>query len=202
MADRKALAKHLGLDPSARWVLFTFHPETLVSLGVNVVRVRTCLDFLSKPRGLQVVLLDPNADLASRHITTELQKAEKRDPSRFRLLHNLEPDVYTNFMRHAYLMIGNSSAGLLEAPSARLAVIDVGDRQKGRLRAANVVHASGDARSLRVAWRRISNSRFRRRLTGLANPFGDGRTGARIASILARVDPRTLPLKSFHGDPR
>jgi UDP-hydrolysing UDP-N-acetyl-D-glucosamine 2-epimerase len=198
---RRALARRLDLDPTARWILFTYHPETLVSLEVNLRRVRESLRLLRGGSGLQVILLDPNADFASRQITAELRRAVGVEPSRFRFLHNLQPADYINVMRHCYAMVGNSSAGILEAPSAQLAVIDIGERQKGRLRAANVVHADGSRESLRAAWHRIGRPAFRRRLTKLVNPFGDGHTGARIARVLARVDPARMPLKGFYpGD--
>jgi UDP-N-acetylglucosamine 2-epimerase len=85
-------------------------------------------------------------------------------------------------------MVGNSSSGLIEAPSFALPVVNVGDRQRGRLGAANVLDAGHDREAIAGAIRRALDPGFRRGLAGLVNPYGDGHAAPRIARVLREVE--------------
>jgi UDP-N-acetylglucosamine 2-epimerase len=85
-------------------------------------------------------------------------------------------------------MIGNSSSGLIEAPSFGLPVVNVGDRQRGRLRAANVIDVGHDREAIAEAIRRALDPSFRGGLAGLVNPYGDGQAAPRIARVLREVE--------------
>jgi UDP-N-acetylglucosamine 2-epimerase (non-hydrolysing) len=82
-------------------------------------------------------------------------------------------------------MVGNSSAGIWEAPSLGVAVVNVGSRQQGRVRAANVIDCAANAAAIMGAIRRAQEPDFVRSLNGMVNPYGDGQSAARVADILA-----------------
>jgi UDP-N-acetylglucosamine 2-epimerase len=90
-------------------------------------------------------------------------------------------------MAHVGAMVGNSSSGLIEAPSMSLPVVNIGARQEGRLRANNVIDVPASAPAIERAVRRALSPGFRRGLRSLANPYGDGRAAERIARVLATV---------------
>jgi UDP-N-acetylglucosamine 2-epimerase len=85
-------------------------------------------------------------------------------------------------------MIGNSSSGIIEAPSFKLPVVNIGDRQKGRVMPPNVICAGYAVCSIIDAIETARSVRFRNTLTHMKNPFGDGFTGRRIARVLAHAD--------------
>jgi UDP-N-acetylglucosamine 2-epimerase len=91
-------------------------------------------------------------------------------------------------------MVGNSSSGLIEAPSFGLPVVNVGSRQRGRLRAANVIDVGHAREEILAGLRRALDPVFRRSLAGMANPYGDGRAAPRIVEVLERVElgPRLI----------
>jgi GDP/UDP-N,N'-diacetylbacillosamine 2-epimerase (hydrolysing) len=91
-------------------------------------------------------------------------------------------------LRHAAAMVGNSSSGLIEAPSFELPVVNVGARQAGRLRAANVVDVDPERDEILAGLEAVLAPGFRAGLRGLANPYGDGRAAERIARVLRTVD--------------
>jgi len=96
-------------------------------------------------------------------------------------------------------MVGNSSSGIIEAASFGLPVVDVGMRQRGRMRAGNVVGAAGDAGSIRAAIEHAVDPAFRRAVDGLVNPYGDGHAGERISEVVATVPlDEHLLVKRFH----
>lgn len=103
---------------------------------------------------------------------------------------------FVNLMRHASLMVGNSSAGLLEAASVGLPVVNIGERQRGRMCGRNVVFCDGDAVSFRAALETIESAEFRADMCALVNPYGDGHSEARAVELLKSVDFRALLKKT------
>ena len=95
---------------------------------------------------------------------------------------------YLSIMCHADVMIGNSSSGIIEAPSFKLPVVNIGNRQAGRLRGDNVIDVPAERHAIAHGIRRALDPLFRAGLSG-ANPYGDGQSGPRIARIL-----RSIPL--------
>ncbi len=95
------------------------------------------------------------------------------------------------------VMIGNSSSGLWEAASFELPVVDVGDRQAGRLRPGNVVHCSNDPDELSNAIETALDPQFRASLHDLVNPYGDGRASARVVRAIVDLMHVPRPSKEF-----
>jgi UDP-N-acetylglucosamine 2-epimerase len=104
------------------------------------------------------------------------------------LFKNLGPRLYPNALRHADVMIGNSSSGIIEGGLFGLPVIDVGARQRGRDRGENVVNVSADSGEIGRAVDRIGHQRIRALAESL---YGDGRSGARIAELVMNLPPRS-----------
>jgi UDP-N-acetylglucosamine 2-epimerase len=97
-------------------------------------------------------------------------------------------------------MVGNSSSGLVEAPSAGLPAVNVGERQRGRERAANVVDAAPARDAIAAALRDALSPAFRDRLAGSANPYGDGRAAPRVVAALAALPEKGRLLRKRFED--
>jgi UDP-N-acetylglucosamine 2-epimerase len=141
---------------------------------------------LEKVEG-DIIVTAPGLDTAYRVISAALERLAGRR-ALFRLAPTLGDDVYTSLLREADVMVGNSSSGLIEAPSFGLPVVNVGDRQRGRLRAANVLDVGHDREAIVETIRRALDPAFRRTLAGLVNPYGDGHAAPRIARVLREVE--------------
>ena len=100
-----------------------------------------------------------------------------------------------SLLEHVALMIGNSSSGIMESPSLKLPCIDVGDRQKGRTRAANIIHTDADAVAIVQGLERACSAEFRASLAGLVNPYGDGHASDRIIDGLIRAPSKERLLR-------
>jgi len=177
-------------------LLVTYHPVTVAR-----DRTREELDALLEAvvgSGLDAVFTFPNADAGYGEILSRLESLSGED-ERFSVVPHLGTDAYFTLMSRAAAMVGNSSSGIIEAASFRLPVVDIGIRQRGRMRPANVITAGGDAGSIQAAIERALDPGFRRTLDGLVNPYGDGRAGERIAEVVATIplDERLL-IKRFH----
>jgi UDP-N-acetylglucosamine 2-epimerase len=115
---------------------------------------------------------------------------------------NLGTRKYFSLMRHAAAMVGNSSSGIIEAPSLGLPVVNIGARQAGRTRAANVIDVGGGRTEIAAGIARATEPGFRAGLAGRPNPYGDGGAAARVVEALKRVAlGPTLTAKRFLDQP-
>ena len=128
----------------------------------------------------------PYADTAGRTIVQRVEDFAARTP-RARIFRNLGDRLYLSLLKHADAMVGNSSSGLIEAPSFALPVVNVGSRQRGRLRGGNVVDVAPRRDDIVRGIRTALAPDLRRRLDGQPNPYGDGRAASRIVAVLRDV---------------
>lgn len=131
-----------------------------------------------------MVIVRPNADTGHRAIEQAIDEF-RHHYRKARAVVNLPRRTFLSLMRSASVMVGNSSAGILEAPGFRLPAVNIGSRQRGRVRAANVIDCEPTADAIAEAVHRALNPAFTKSLEGLTNPYGDGHSAPRIAEILA-----------------
>ena len=175
--ERPELERRIGLTLDRPPLLVTYHPETFGDLepGRQTAELVAALAALDIP----VVITAPNADAGGREVRRRLEKfAETRDDCVF--VENLGTPAYFSLMRAAAAMVGNSSSGIIEAASFELPVVNIGDRQQGRPRAANVIDTLCRSRPISEAIREAVAPGFRASLDGLANPYAQDRSAARI----------------------
>jgi UDP-hydrolysing UDP-N-acetyl-D-glucosamine 2-epimerase len=185
----------LGVRLKAPTLLVTYHPVTLAHVQAGD-ELEAVLDAV-KSSGLDAIFTFPNADTSNGEIISRLESLP--EDGRFVVVRNLGTDAYFTVMSRAAAMVGNSSSGIIEAASFKLPVVDVGVRQRGRLRARNVIEAEGTASSVGAAIRKAVEPEFRRSLASLANPYGDGHAGERIADVVAtEALGEGLLVKRFH----
>jgi len=184
--DYAELKTRLGLRVAPPMVLATFHPVTLEydQAERQVGQLLEALQMCDMP----VVITAPNADTNGRVIRRRIERFVERS-SRAQFVENVGIEGYFNLMAHAAVMVGNSSSGLIEAPSFGLPVVNIGTRQQGRLRAANVIDVGYERTEILAGIRQALEPTFRDRLRGLANPYGNGQAARVIVETL-----KTIPL--------
>ncbi len=186
LLTREALADELGLTLDHPTLLVTYHPVT-TEPGEAVRQIDAILAAIADLDTVQAVFTKANADPEGQAINARLAEFCAAQPERYRLFNNLGTRRYLSCLRHLSLMVGNSSSGLLEAPSFELPVVNVGARQHGRIRAANVIQVVCETEPIRQAVEQGLSAEFRNGLAGLQNPydrFNDGRVSARIKDEL------------------
>ncbi len=194
----------LGIAVAAPLVV-ALHPLTLAR--DTLVECEPVFAALARTDG-QIVFCFPNADAGSRRLRElALTFCGGRDDAA--LFVNLEPRVYWSLLRRARALIGNSSSGIMETPSLGLPCVNIGERQRGRLRAANIVDVAADTDAIVAAVEHALTPRFAKSLEGIRNPYGDGRAGERIARILSLLEidsrllaKRALPVEPLPGRPQ
>jgi UDP-hydrolysing UDP-N-acetyl-D-glucosamine 2-epimerase len=200
LLTRPQLEQELGFRLQGPIALVTYHPVTR-DAGSAEAQVR-CLVTAIKASGLKAVFTMANADAQGALINARLQAVCAQTPGRFKWFPHLGHRRYLSCLKHFTVMVGNSSSGLTEAPSFRLPVVNIGDRQRGRVRAANVIDVPCSRVAILQGIKRAISSRFRASLRGMRNPydrFHDGRASERIKDVLKHVTlSGDLLKKSFH----
>ncbi|RMH18071.1 MAG: UDP-N-acetylglucosamine 2-epimerase (hydrolyzing) [Acidobacteria bacterium] len=186
LLDEERLAAALGHPLEHPLALVAYHPPTREAVDPAAV-TRDVLAAAGR-RCRTLVLSHPSPDPGRGAVLAELERCAARRAGAH--LHaNLGSRRFLSLLACADLMIGNSSAGIHEAVSFQLPVVNVGQRQAGRLRPPNVVDVASDRRAIEEGVERALDPAFRAGLEGLRNPFGDGRAGERIVACLERFVP-------------
>lgn len=130
----------------------------------------------------------PNTDAGSNEIIKAYEDYSARYPDKFQLFRNLDRVSYINLLRNAAFLIGNSSSGLLEAPSLGLPAINVGSRQRGRLHGDNVMFVDNDIKQIRNAIDKVLHDvDFRNKVLLKRNPYGDGKSADKVLRVLKEI---------------
>jgi GDP/UDP-N,N'-diacetylbacillosamine 2-epimerase (hydrolysing) len=184
LLSSRIIAKKLGLDLSRRTILVVQHPVT-TQVEKAPEQVRHTLEAIVELRYPTIVIY-PNSDAGGRRMIEVIK--QYGDYSFIKTFKSLPRREYLSLMRVVGVMVGNSSSGIIEAPSFGLPAVNVGIRQEGRERGKNVIdvaHRKSDiARALEKA---LSDRKFLTEVKKCENPYGDGKAGLRIAEILSKT---------------
>jgi UDP-hydrolysing UDP-N-acetyl-D-glucosamine 2-epimerase len=186
--DRDVLAHDLGLDPSKKWILFTYHPETKLDMEANLGVLEASLLSSLRIEGCQILATYANSDFGGSEINRRLEALATTSSGRLIVKKNLGQLRYTNMLRHAALMVGNSSSGIYETQIVRLPVVNIGNRQTGRFKPENIVDCIGDAASVSAAIKKALDINFLASIAEIPQYYGDGRTAERIIEILRGIE--------------
>lgn len=183
----------IGLDGS---LLVTFHPETLEP--ENTVEHCKEILYVLGEEDRPIVFTAPNNDVGGLEIKQLIDEFVQHHPNS-RFVHSLGTQGYFSLLKIVSAMVGNTSSGIIEAASLSLPVVDVGDRQKGRLAGANVLHCAPESDHFRASLRRALDPSFRASLEGIVNPYGDGLSADRVLKVLRDVELVGLTRKRFYA---
>lgn len=182
--SKEELEKNLNIDLSKPTALVLQHPVT-TEVEFAAVQMQETLEAV-REAGLQVVVVYPNADAGGRKMIEVIEKY--RTNSSFSIHANLERDAFIGLMQYVGVMVGNSSSGIIEATSFGLPVVNVGSRQEGRERAANVIDATSRKEQIKAALAKALSQSFKDSIKNCANPYGDGKTADKIVQILSSLE--------------
>jgi UDP-hydrolysing UDP-N-acetyl-D-glucosamine 2-epimerase len=165
-------------------LLVTFHPATLEPGRAEdqCAELLAALDGFDRPK----ILTSPNADAGGRAIAARIADYVRERPDAW-LIDNAGNDGYFSLMAHAAAMVGNSSSGLVESPSFRVPVVNIGTRQQGRLRARNVIDVGNTRSEIAVGIQSALSPSFRASLATLINPYGKGHAARAIVDVLRKT---------------
>ena len=187
---RERFLLEVGLNANDRFILFTFHPETLEY--ENTLRhARAALD-AALSSGLKVLATAANADTWGMRINDLLSRAAESTETL--VVRASLGSLYPSAMHHAEVMVGNSSSGIVEAAWFGLPVVNVGTRQDGRIRGGHVKDVPAEEQAVSAAIEKMTRPGVREELMAQRALFGDGKAAARICDALEAIDGESVDL--------
>ncbi|EGV27990.1 UDP-N-acetyl-D-glucosamine 2-epimerase, UDP-hydrolysing [Thiorhodococcus drewsii AZ1] len=196
---RDELEAKLDFKLASRNLLITFHPVTLEH-NTSAAQMDELLAALAELQDTGLVFTMPNADVEGRVLFRQIEDycSRHKNAQAYTSLGQL---LYLSCIKHFDGVVGNSSSGLAEVPSFNKGTINIGDRQRGRLRAASVIDCEPDQASIGAALCQLFSPKFQAQLPRVKNPYGNGGASAAIVKVLEQRSLNDLLKKRFYDLP-
>ena len=196
LLDRAALEDALDFKLGPKNLLVTFHPVTLErsTAGQQMAELLAALDALEE---VHLIFTMPNADTDGRILIDMIQQFVASHPNA-RAYTSLGQLRYLSCVRQVDGVVGNSSSGLTEVPTLRKGTVNIGDRQRGRLKAGSVIDCAPERKSIADALRILYSPEFQARLAAVSNPYGDGSASEKVVRVLQEHPLDALLKKTFY----
>ncbi|PIR79708.1 MAG: UDP-N-acetylglucosamine 2-epimerase (hydrolyzing) [Candidatus Levybacteria bacterium CG10_big_fil_rev_8_21_14_0_10_35_13] len=182
LPTRKEIFSFLRFSPSQSYILVLQHPvsENIEEANLQIAETLEAVKAFKLP----IVLIYPNADPGGRRMIEVLTK--EKNNSLLKIFSNIEYKYFLGIQREASVWVGNSSAGMIESSSFKVPVVNVGIRQIGRQHGKNVISVPCKKKEiLKAVSKSLNDKAYLKSLESILNPWGDGKTGKRVADILA-----------------
>lgn len=195
--NRDEFEKIFSIKLKKRNLLVTYHPVTLDSES-PAGQFKRLLNVLEENLpDTFIIFTKPNADAGSSGIAEAIDDFVRKYPENSAAYYSMGSKGYLSAMSMADAVVGNSSSGLLEAPTFHIGTINIGDRQKGRLKAASVIDCGSDEASIRAAFIKLFSHDFKESLKQSVNPYGEGGASVKIKEVLRGVKLENILRKKF-----
>ena len=199
LLSREKLEASLDFKLGQKNLLITFHPVTLDKDSAER-QIHELLAALANLKDTQLIFTLPNADSDGRALIKIVQKFVDHHANA-RAYVSLGQLLYLSCVSYVDAVVGNSSSGLLEAPSFKKGTINIGDRQRGRLQAKSVINCEPSRKSITNALVKLYSPEFQDSIIDVVNPYGNGTASEKVVKVLKKYSLVDLVKKSFYDLP-
>lgn len=196
---KKKLENDLEFSLSS-YGLVTFHPVTLEGKGETEIETRELFEALCNIKGMSFIVTGANADSGGSLINIISKQYEVKYPDKFKIISSLGRIRYLTAMKYCQVVIGNSSSGILEAPSFHVPTINIGDREKGRIQTKSVINCNARKGEIIKAIQTGVSAEFKRQIINMDSVYGDGNTSEAIVYEIKRAFLTGIDLKKKFYD--
>ena len=183
---KEEILKLTGIDISKNTVMCTYHPVTLE--GEDSVRwqIKNLLEALSK-FDFQIVFTRPNAEVGSDEIVNMIKEFVDNNSKAY-FFDSLGSRLYLSFLKYAKAVVGNSSSGIIEAPSFSIPSVNIGNRQEGRLRPESVIQTGYSVNQIyKGIEKALHDTEFFKKIKTIKNPYGDGNSSKYVIKAMEEI---------------
>jgi len=197
LQSRDEFEKSINFKLNKQNILVTFHTVTLENATAKE-QFQELLDAIDELEETNIIFTKANSDTDGRIINQMIDKYVSKNCDKSIGFTSLGQLKYLSALQYVDAMVGNSSSGLLEAPSFKLGTINLGDRQKGRIKADSVVDCLPDKASIKNAFKMLYSKEFQSVIKTSKNPYGDGCASKTIVKIIKQTNFDDILKKSFY----
>ena len=196
LLKKDEVEKYIGLSLKGKSLLVTWHPETLNPKS-TYEEFQNLLDVLQNYESINIVFTKSNADNDGSRINQMIDEFVLKYPENVVVHTSLGQLRYLSTLKYVSGVVGNSSSGIIEAPSLQKGTVNIGNRQLGRLRAASVIDCRPDVQSIKNALDTLFSSQFQSSLPKVSSPYGGSDVASKIVSILKNCSLDGIVRKRF-----
>jgi GDP/UDP-N,N'-diacetylbacillosamine 2-epimerase (hydrolysing) len=198
LLSKKEFEKSINFKLNKKNIIVTFHPVTLENETASE-QFQNLLDTIDTLKDTHIIFTKANSDTNGRIINKMIDNyvgINKKKSIGFTSLGQLR---YLSALKYVDAMVGNSSSGLIEAPSFKIGTINIGDRQKGRIMAKSVINVGSNEKSIRKGFKELYSEKFKSLVANIDNPYGTGGASKTIKNTIKDIPLGNILKKSFYN---
>ena len=197
LLSKEEFEKSIGFKLNKKNILVTFHPVTLEK-STSKEQFKELLDAIDELSDTNIIFTKANSDTDGRIINQMIDDYVSKNSNKAISFTSLGQLRYLSALQFVDAVVGNSSSGLIEAPTFKIGTINIGDRQKGRIKAKSVIDCKPKKEEIKKAFNKLYSKEFQNMLKKVKNPYGDGMASKKIVNILKSVKLKDILKKSFY----
>ena len=197
LLSKNELENIINFKLNKRNLLITFHPVTLEN-NTSKEQFQELLNAINELDNTNIIFTKTNSDLNGKVINKMIDEYTSENPKKSVGFISLGQLRYLSALQYVDAVVGNSSSGLLEAPSFKVGTINIGDRQKGRIKASSIIDCEPKKNSISTALTKLYSKEFLKTLKTSINPYGDGHSSRKIIKKIKKINLKTILKKSFY----
>lgn len=198
LLSKGKLEESIDFKLNKKNILLTFHPETLTKVSASS-QFQHILNVIDKLEDTNIIFTKANADAGGKIINNMIEKYVDTNKEKSIVFASMGQLRYLSALKYVDAVVGNSSSGLLEAPSFKIATINIGDRQKGRIQAKSIINTTYEESSIKDAFDKVYSVEFQDTIKYVQNPYGDGGASEKIKDIIKSFNLDGILKKSFYN---
>ena len=196
LLGKEEFEKSIDFRLNDKNILVTFHPVTLENATAKE-QFQELLNAMDELKDTNIIFTKANSDTDGRVINQMIDEYVAKNSHKAIGFISLGQLRYLSALQFVDAMVGNSSSGLAEAPSFQIGTIDIGERQKGRIKAKSVIECEPNKQSIKKAFEKLYSDEFQKLLTTVKNPYGDGCASKKVLEVLKTVEFGNILKKTF-----
>ena len=196
LLTKEEFEKSINFKLNIKNILVTFHPVTL-ERKTSKKHFQEILNSLDELKDTNIIFTKANSDVDGKIINQMIDKYTRKNSDKSIGVASLGQLNYLSALKHIDVIVGNSSSGISEAPSFKIATINIGDRQNGRIKAESVVDCLSNKKDIKRAIKRVYSDEFKNLLKNVKNPYGNGYASKKIIKVLKTIKLDKILKKPF-----
>ncbi len=198
LLSKNELEKSINFKLKKKNILIAFHPVTLEN-NTSKKQFQELLNAINDLNDIGIIFTKTNSDLNGNIINQMIDRFTKKNSKNSIAFTSLGQLKYLSALQYVDAIIGNSSSGLLEAPSFKTGAINIGDRQKGRIRGKNVIDCLPNKKSIQKSLVKLYSKNFQMLLKNVKNPYDNGTSSKKIIRVLRSFKLKGILKKKFYN---
>lgn len=197
LLDKDAFEKTIDFRLGNLSFLVTYHPVTLSPEGPETPCNELIRAIEHFPKA-KIIFTKSSADTAGRIINQKIDAYAKKNPGKVKVFTSMGQQLYLSAIKNMDMVVGNSSSGLIEAPALKKPTVNIGVRQRGRLRADSVIDCEEEEQAIMEAIKKGLSPEFKEITKNTVNPYGQGNASLKIKEYLKTVSLQNILMKKFY----